>query len=142
MLAWPIFPPLIRWFEPLAVRRGTSFHQTHHRPVPRAGGLALAFLFLVAGIATQQWLPVYPDRVAENWGILILSLAMFALGFWDDLRPLGARKKLFGQILIALAACFVVGRIELVRNPFVGEVVALGLWGSPLTIYGLWPLPT
>ena len=136
VLTWPLFPLLIRWFEPLALRRGTSFHQTHNRPVPRAGGLALALLFLVAGVATQQWLPVHPDRVAENWGILVLSLAMFGLGFWDDLRPLGARKKLFGQILIALAACFVVGRIELVRNPFSGEVVALGLWGFPLTI--LW----
>jgi len=136
VLAWPVYPLMIRWFEPLAARRGTSFHQTHNRPVPRAGGLALALLFLVAGVATQQWLPVHPDRVAENWGILVLGLAMFGLGFWDDLRPLGARKKLLGQILIALAACFVVGRIELVRNPFSGEVVALGLWGFPLTI--LW----
>ena len=34
--------------------------------------------------------------------VIFASLAMFVLGFLDDLRPLGARKKFVGQILIAL----------------------------------------
>lgn len=135
-LAWPLYPIVIRWFQPLAEQRAASFHQTHIRPVPRAGGLVLAAAFLIAGVGAQLGLPVHPDRVAENWGIVALGLAMFVLGFWDDLRPLGARKKLAGQILIALAACFLVGRIELLRNPVTGEVVALGFWGIPLTV--LW----
>ncbi|MGA4577321.1 MraY family glycosyltransferase [Limisphaera sp. VF-2] len=135
-LAWPLYPLVIRWFQPLAEQRAASFHQIHVRPVPRAGGLVLAAVFLIVGIGAQLFLPVRPDRVAENWGILALSVAMFALGFWDDLRPLGARKKLVGQILIALAACYLVGRIELVRHPVTGEVMALGFWGIPLTV--LW----
>ncbi|NGO40176.1 undecaprenyl/decaprenyl-phosphate alpha-N-acetylglucosaminyl 1-phosphate transferase [Limisphaera ngatamarikiensis] len=134
--AWPLYPVVIRIFRPWAERRGTSFHQTHVQPVPRAGGVVLALLFLVAGVVSQIWLPVHPDRIAENWGMLAVALAMFGLGFWDDLRPLGARKKLLGQILISLAACFLVGRIELLRNPLTGEVLSLGLWGIPLTV--LW----
>jgi len=37
--------------------------------------------------------------------VLMSSLAMFALGFWDDLKPLGQSEKLVGQILIAVAVC-------------------------------------
>jgi len=135
-VAWPVYPLVIRWFRPWAERRGISFHQTHVTPVPRAGGVVLALLFLLAACAAHLWLPVHPDRIGENWGIVVTSLAMFGLGFWDDLRPLGARKKLLGQILISVAACFLVGRIELLRIPFTQEVVSLGWWGIPLTV--LW----
>lgn len=135
-VAWPVYPLVIRWFRPWAERRGISFHQTHVTPVPRAGGVVLALLFFLAACSAHVWLPVHPDRIAENWGIVVTSLAMFGLGFWDDLRPLGARKKLLGQVVISLAACFLVGRIELFRIPFGQDVVSLGWWGIPLTV--LW----
>ncbi|MCS7090998.1 MAG: MraY family glycosyltransferase [Verrucomicrobiota bacterium] len=136
VLAWPLYPVVIRRFRPWALRRGFSFHQTHAEPIPRAGGLVLAGVFLVTAVVTHGLLPVNPGRVAENWGIVVLSLAMFALGFVDDLRPLGARKKLAVQILISLLACFWVARIELLRNPLTGEVLELGWWGISLTV--LW----
>lgn len=137
MLAtWPLYPRVIRWFGPVARRRAASFHQTNVAPVPRTGGLVLAGVFLIVSVAAHLWLPVDPARIAENWGIVATALAMFGLGFWDDLRPLGARKKLLFQLIIALAACYLVGRIELVRNPFSGEIISLGLWAIPLTM--LW----
>jgi len=43
---------------------------------------------------------------------VIASIAMFVLGFRDDLHPIGPGKKLFVQILIAAGACW--GGLELV----------------------------
>ena len=80
-------------------------HHTHHQPVPRMGGLALAIAF----IGIELFIAIaFPEQRAKTPGrlvVLLSSLAMFALGFWDDLKPLGAKRKLLGQIPIALTVC-------------------------------------
>jgi UDP-GlcNAc:undecaprenyl-phosphate GlcNAc-1-phosphate transferase len=69
--------------------------------------------------------------------LVISSLAIFGLGLWDDLKPLGARKKLAGQVLIALLVCgFGIG-ISRFKLPWSGEVVDLGNWGIILTVVWL-----
>jgi UDP-N-acetylmuramyl pentapeptide phosphotransferase/UDP-N-acetylglucosamine-1-phosphate transferase len=61
---------------------------------------------------------------------------MFAIGFWDDLAPLGARRKLTLQILIALAVCCAGIGIEKFQLPFIGRIIELRGWGILLTV--LW----
>src|SRR5260221_193269 len=77
------------------LQRQADFHHTHQGPpVPRLGGLALAVAFIAVEIFITL---VYPDRRANIQGrsvIVFCSLGMFAVGFWDDLRPIGARRKL------------------------------------------------
>ncbi|HWN94773.1 MAG TPA: MraY family glycosyltransferase, partial [Methylomirabilota bacterium] len=58
------------------------------------------------------------------------ALAMFGLGLWDDIVPLGARKKLFGQILIALAAFAFGLKIESFKNPMTGYIYFFDPWFS------------
>ena len=89
----------------VAAALGGIFHHTHKTPVSRLGGLALAAAFAV--VALVGFIFFAPDglSVRENAVIILGALSMFGLGFWDDLRRLGARKKLAGQILIALAVC-------------------------------------
>src|SRR5262249_36561786 len=73
-------------------------------------------------------------RVPGREVMVLTSLLMFGLGFWDDLRPLGARRKLLGQILIAsIVCCFGIG-IQSFKIPFTGTVIDLGGWGILLTI--------
>lgn len=71
----------------------------HSAPIPRLGGVPIMLTLVLAGGVilaldihrTRQWLPM----------ILGCGL-MFGLGLWDDLKALGARKKLIAQICIAV----------------------------------------
>ena len=123
--------PVRRLFQ-----RGQDPHHTHHQPIPRLGGLALAIAFI--GIELFCVI-VSPEQRARSPGrllVLLSSLAMFALGFWDDLKPLGAKRKLLGQIAIALIVCAFGLVIQKFRIPFTSTILDLGGWGVFLTV--LW----
>jgi UDP-GlcNAc:undecaprenyl-phosphate GlcNAc-1-phosphate transferase len=111
-------------------------HHTHHQPIPRLGGLALAIAF----IGVELFLAVaFPEQRAKTPGrlaVVLSSLAMFGLGLWDDLKPLGAKRKLLGQIAIALTVCaFGIG-VQQFKIPFTADIIDLGGWGVLLTV--LW----
>ncbi len=115
---------------------GVEFHHTHKTPISRLGGLALAVAFVLVALVVFIWFPANEERTRIRLIIVFSSLAMFGLGFWDDLRPIGARKKLIGQVLIAAMVCAFGIQIEQLRNPLTGEVLELGLWSWTVTI--LW----
>src|SRR5205809_1102673 len=70
------------------------------------------------------------------WLVGVACLAMFGLGLWDDLRPIVAKRKLLGQVLIAsIVCCFGIGIMSF-KIPFSGQIISLGSWGVLLTI--LW----
>jgi UDP-GlcNAc:undecaprenyl-phosphate/decaprenyl-phosphate GlcNAc-1-phosphate transferase len=117
-----------------------EFHHTHKSPVPRFGGLALAFAFLVVGAAITLFFHQDPDKQRIHWRIMVTSLAMFGLGFCDDLRPIGAKKKLIGQILIALAVYKLGLGIDSIKNPFTGHIYNTHWIGPVLTV--LWLVAT
>jgi len=113
-----------------------DLHHTHRVPVLRLGGVALAAAF-VAVLALARVLAPEPGGLSrEHAAMLFCPLAMFALGFWDDLRPLGAVRKLLAQILISAAVpCFGVG-IQTVSLPFGNAALELGWLGYVATV--LW----
>ena len=113
-----------------------TFHHTHKTPVSRFGGLALAAAFVVVSVVGFIWFPADPVQTRTHIVIVVTSLAMFLLGFWDDVRPLGARKKLIGQVLIAVAVCFGGVQIETFQNPITYKIYQLGAWGWLITV--LW----
>ena len=71
----------------------------HAGPISRLGGVPIMLTLALAGIVivaidphrSRQWVPVITGCVL-----------MFGLGLWDDLKALGARKKLIAQISIAV----------------------------------------
>src|SRR5689334_4309384 len=82
-----------------------SFHHTHGKSVTRFGGVGLAGAFalvaiLAAGICWERL------RFSTDVVCALGAMATFSLGFWDDCRPLGAKFKLGGQILIAASVYF------------------------------------
>lgn len=106
--------------------------RVHKHPIPRMGGLAIFYGFLVgilcfAGVDTQLK------------GILIGSLVIVALGIVDDVKQLGAKIKFVIQILVA---CIVVMHgvvIEFLSVPTFlapGGYLELGYLSIPITI--LW----
>lgn len=125
----------IRWLTSL-VLRGEDLHHTHKAPVPRLGGLVLVTAFLAVELFIALVHPEARPKVSGRPVVILASLAVFALGFWDDIRPLGARKKLLVQVIIALAVCNFGIVIQSFQIPFTAKVIHLGAWGTVMTV--LW----
>ena len=82
--------------------------------------------------------PAEGEALRTRWTVVGTSLAMFALGFWDDLRGLGAKRKFLGQIAIACLAWGVSPEhLEVVKNPVTGVTHSLGAWGLIPTVFWL-----
>ncbi len=129
--------PLIRiWaIRKNLLDRAEQFHTTHTIAVPRLGGVSLvvAFVAILLVIVTME-----PSSKAmgpgDIWILFWSCLGMFALGFWDDLKPLGAKKKLLIQILIAVLVYANGLRISSWVNPLTHTQHLLGILDAPLTI--------
>jgi UDP-GlcNAc:undecaprenyl-phosphate GlcNAc-1-phosphate transferase len=136
MVTLALVPLIISRLAPLVAHlRDKQLHQTHATPIPRFGGIALAIAFVVTLTVTFFVKDSYPGGTRIILGVS--SLAMFGLGLWDDIIPLGAKKKLFGQILIAVAAFYFGLRINEIRNPLTGTVYSLGPWACVATVFWL-----
>ncbi|MDZ4290221.1 MAG: MraY family glycosyltransferase [Prosthecobacter sp.] len=110
----------------------------HDRPILRIGGAPI-FIALLAGLAMS----IVTKRLEwSTWMPLILCNALiFSVGFADDLKPLGARVKLIGQIGAALILFALGLSIDVLSNPFGGGGLPLGWWSLPLTLLWLVAIP-
>ena len=124
-----------RW--PGSLQRARDFHHTHKAPVPRLGGVALAAAFLGIELFTYLFFKQARGATPGHAVVVLSSLAMFGLGFWDDLKPLGARYKLLGQLAIASAVYFCGLGIQSFKIPFTGNVIGLNVAGYFFTVFWL-----
>ncbi len=138
-ICWGLIP-IIRRVALRADRpRSGDFHHTHRTQVPRLGGVALAVAFAVVGLALLFAIAPAATSIRTRGIIIIASLAMFGLGFLDDLRALGARVKLCGQVAIAAGVYFAGIQIEVFKIPFTNTEYSLGLFGFRWACSDLWP---
>ena len=104
----------------------------HKAPIPRLGGLAVFFGFLVAVVLL---VPI----TRELQGILLGAVVIVVLGVIDDSVSLPAILKLFVQIFAALIVVLHGTRIDVLSNVNVFSAQAylsLGIWSVPVTV--LW----
>lgn len=105
--------PLIFWailatlaVTPLAIKAAVRFqvidepnsspHKIHQRPVPKAGGLAIALAIVFINLLSGN---LQSDVIRT---IMVASIVIFLFGLWDDLYRLSPRWKLLGQILATI----------------------------------------
>ncbi len=119
-----------------SARSRREFHQTHRAPVSRLGGIALAAGFISVCFTVLFVFHEEGQNIRQPCIIAGGALAMFALGLVDDLRPLGAKRKLAAQVLTAFVIYFLGLRIENVSIPFGHNFIPLGSWSWLPTI--LW----
>ena len=115
-----------------------AFRKWHDKPISRLGGLPI-FLALSAGflvLSIRQ-----PEFVGHWLPIIISNAVVFSVGFLDDLKPLGARVKMAGQIGAALILYSLGVSIDLVSNPFGEGSLDLGWWSLPITVLWLIAIP-
>ena len=119
--------------------RIAEFHHAQNpgqSPVPRFGGVGLASAFVV--LAGFLWC-VLPGLRADSsaWVIAAMALAMFGMGFWDDLKPIGAKRKLLAQVIISSAAYFLGLGIHVFKIPLLERTVDLGFYSWFVTVFWL-----
>ncbi len=107
-------------------------------PVPRLGG---APVMLATSLGLIVILTLAPENAIAWFPVLLGSLLMYGLGLWDDLRPLGARVKLLGQVATATLVYYMGLKIDLVTYPGGAWSVALGFWALPVTVFWLIAVP-
>jgi UDP-GlcNAc:undecaprenyl-phosphate GlcNAc-1-phosphate transferase len=70
----------------------------HHQPTPTLGGVGIFLSFAISLLVCQL---IFPDGNWVRWSFLSGSLLMFAVGLYDEFRPMSPAAKLVGQILAA-----------------------------------------
>jgi UDP-GlcNAc:undecaprenyl-phosphate GlcNAc-1-phosphate transferase len=129
--------PIIQKYLPPPGRGNLGdFHHVQGVSVSRLGGLALVGSFVVTFLIVHFFSPPAAD-VGVYRTIFVAALAMFLLGFWDDLKPLGAKRKLAGQVVIAIGACWAGIHFDNFKNPFTGTIYPLGVFGPVLVVIWL-----
>ncbi len=102
--------------------------KVHQTAMPRMGGLAIFFAFLLCVLVGVKVSGPYV-------GIVIGAVIVFVVGMLDDIYQLSAKVKLVGQIIATAVAIYFGVVIHFVSNPFDG-MLSLGYLSIPLTF--LW----
>ncbi|MHA3775693.1 MraY family glycosyltransferase [Verrucomicrobiota bacterium sgz303538] len=118
--------------QPHESRKGHSF------AIPRLGG---APIMLATSLGLIVILCREPGHATAWFPVLLGSLLMYGLGLIDDLRRLGAKIKLSGQILIAVLVYWMGLSIDRVTYPGGAWSVELGSWSLPVTVFWLITVP-
>ncbi len=137
VLTWLV----LRQAGSLAMDLPDGGRKSHTRAIPRLGGLPI-FITLVAGMCyTPFGVQSGFAFIDEWWPIVLCHFIIFSIGFADDVKPLGARVKLVGQIG---AACILFASgysIDFLTNPIDGNHVSIGWLSFPVTIFWLIAIP-
>ena len=119
--------------------RETQFHHHHGSKtrIPRVGGICIVGGFIAVCLLAGFMHHFGPMATKRFWVIAGSALAMFTVGIIDDLRPLGAKRKLVLQIVIASFAYWLGVQINQFRNPLSGQIFSLGAGGYVVTVVWL-----
>ena len=108
-----------------------SARRINKKPMPRMGGVAIFFGFLVSVLCFVD------IGSPEMRGILLGALVIAALGALDDVYQLPAMVKFLVQIGAALIVVFHGVDVNVITNPFrEGAYIHLGYWSYLITV--LW----
>lgn len=111
--------------------------RVHSRRVPRLGGIAIVIGFFAPLLSllvlrTGAGLVFFRGtRIAV--GLIVGALLVAGVGLLDDVRVVGAKKKLFVQVAAAIVTFACGMRIDAIDLPWVGAV-QLGWFAFPATI--------
>ncbi len=121
--------PLVKCF---AIKVGAvdapDARKVHTGLVPRLGGLAIFIGYMISllysvGMDTQIQL------------LTVGSCILVGVGIWDDIKQIGPKTKLLGQIIAAAVVVFGGVNIAYLSNPW-GDILLLPPWISvPFTIF-------
>jgi len=126
VLATPLVTRLAIWAG--AIDRPDQFRRIHKGATPRLGGLGLAF-GLAAGVMLigfggylKEW-SGFNEWWSHQWSVLVASLIVLLVGFFDDTVSLGPRMKLAGQGIAVIV--LYLGGIQIEGFEILGKAIDL-----------------
>ena len=99
----------------------------HQGAVPRLGGLAI----YIGYVASALYFGTSGDMLA---GALIGATVLIAVGVWDDVKQIGPKTKLLGQIVAAFIPLLFGIRVDVITDPW-GHLIYLDYFAVPLTVF-------
>ena len=100
--------------------------KVHTKPIPRLGGLGIFIGFLLGYM-------IFAKNTIQMNSILIGSFIILLTGIIDDIKPISAKAKLFGQTIASLVIVFY-GNIVLSDVSILGLNIEFGVFSYPITI--------
>ena len=110
-----------------------NIRSSHLQATPKSGGVAVAIPFIVSICLYEVLFSFSPPFLTA---LLIGSIVMLVMGFWDDLKGLSWKTRLTLQTVVAF---FVVASgiyFDTISLPFFGNI-SLGFWGPILSGLGI-----
>jgi UDP-GlcNAc:undecaprenyl-phosphate/decaprenyl-phosphate GlcNAc-1-phosphate transferase len=130
LIALLLTPVIRRTVRRYGIVDRPNARRVNTRPIPRAGGLAIAVGFLLVAVPftilneSAHWVPTPLNIVPGDFVALFAGGAVAAgIGLLDDLYDLRARWQLTGQIVLALGAAILGIGVSVVNNPFGDGVI-------------------
>ena len=126
---------IIYWIRPHAatfyLQDVPSGRKQHKAPTPVIGGIGVVIAFFLVALSFGYATFVHP----AFW---VAALFLFFVGLLDDMREFGSKIKFLAQAVAAIMMIFW-GHVKLVDlgDLFGTGEVFLGVWGIPLTIFGV-----
>lgn len=116
----------------IAIRVGAidtpDARKVHQESIPRLGGLAIFVGYMISLLYTVT-------DITSVLGLIVGSIVIVSVGIWDDIKQIGPKTKLCGQILAALMVICFGNQVDFIALPG-GHIVYLEYLAVPLTV--LW----
>lgn len=129
LIATPVVRRLA--FQVGAVDIPRDNRRMHSHPIPRMGGLAIFFGFILSAL-------LFMPHTPQLRGMLLGGVVIVILGVFDDIYDLPAKLKFVVQILAALIAISSGNCITHLSNPNIfssNPIWSLGILSVPITIF-------
>lgn len=125
LLAALLTPPVLWLAKRLGAVDSPGVRRMHQQTIPRLGGLAIvgAYGAVLALELANHLVPGVEESIPRLRAFLVGGLVIAITGALDDLRGIGAKSKLLGQVLAATIAWAFEVRVQpTVDLPFLGVV--------------------
>ncbi|MEX0721765.1 MAG: hypothetical protein WD059_13915 [Balneolaceae bacterium] len=139
-LALVLTPFVIRFAHKIGALDAPGDRKVHKTVTPRLGGFAIFLSVVLSSVIIFLLFPSIFAGIGEN--IIAVSIvafcfaAIFALGFYDDMKPLSAGLKFGVQFVIATLVYYAGFKISVITNPLGSGILNVELIEFPLTL--LW----
>jgi len=140
LLSLLLTPLVIRFAIKIGATDAPGERKVHTSVMPRIGGLAIILSAAGAILALVTYFPELRANLFDgSYTTLIVIfcfIALFALGFRDDLKPLSPEVKFGVQFILAIIIYFAGFQISNITNLLGSGVLDIGIFDLPITV--LW----
>lgn len=110
-----------------AIDKPDNKRKVHKKVMPRLGGLAIFFAFLIGYM-------LFAPKTTQMLSVLIGGFVIVIIGMIDDIKPMPVIYKLIGQIVAASIAVFY-GNITFDDMQIFGIQFQFGIFAYPLAVF-------